>query len=47
MSEHPISQLCETLQVSRSWYYEKQVGQNLILRWFCRLYLAQSPMIRR
>jgi putative transposase len=22
--EHPISQLCETLQVSRSWYYEKQ-----------------------
>jgi putative transposase len=24
MSEHPISHLCETLQVSRSWYYEKQ-----------------------
>ena len=22
--EHSISQLCETLQVSRSWYYEKQ-----------------------
>lgn len=22
--ERPISQLCETLQVSRSWYYEKQ-----------------------
>jgi putative transposase len=24
MPERPISQLCETLQVSRSWYYEKQ-----------------------
>lgn len=24
MPEHSISQLCETLQVSRSWYYEKQ-----------------------
>ncbi|MGH2479769.1 MAG: IS3 family transposase [Ktedonobacteraceae bacterium] len=23
--ERPISQLCETLQVSRSWYYEKQI----------------------
>lgn len=24
MPEHSISQLCETLRVSRSWYYEKQ-----------------------
>lgn len=24
MPEHSISQLCEVLQVSRSWYYEKQ-----------------------
>ena len=24
MPERAISQLCETLQVSRSWYYEKQ-----------------------
>jgi putative transposase len=24
MPHHPLTQLCETLQVSRSWYYEKQ-----------------------
>jgi putative transposase len=46
--KRPISQLCETLQVSRSWYYEKQArpeaeGTDVELRDATRRIILDFP----